>query len=94
MGLNYLISAAIAFILGVATNYLLCIVWIFESTGRVKKEIILFVVIGVGGLILNEVIIWLLVEEAKLYYMLAKAVAVVIVLVWNFGMRKKYVFAH
>ena len=94
MGLNYLISAAIAFILGVATNYLLCIVWIFESTGRVKKEIILFVVIGVGGLILNEVIIWLLVEEAKLYYMLAKTVAVVIVLVWNFGMRKKYVFAH
>ena len=94
MGLNYLISAAIAFILGVATNYLLCIVWIFESTGRVKKEIILFVVIGVGGLILNEVIIWLLVEEAKLYYMLAKAVAVVIVLVWNFGMRKKYVFTQ
>ena len=44
--------------------------------------------------ILNEVIIWLLVEEAKLYYMLAKAVAVVIILVWNFGMRKKYVFAH
>jgi len=94
MGLNYLISAAIAFILGVATNYLLCIVWIFESTGRVKKEIILFVVIGVGGLILNEVIIWLLVEEAKLYYMLAKTVAVVIVLVWNFGMRKKYVFTQ
>lgn len=94
MGLNYLISAAIAFILGVATNYLLCIAWIFESTGRVKKEIILFVVIGVGGLILNEVIIWLLVEEAKLYYMLAKTVAVVIVLVWNFGMRKKYVFTQ
>ena len=94
MGLNYLISAAIAFILGVATNYLLCIAWIFESTGRVKKEVILFVVIGIGGLILNEIIIWLLVEEVGLYYMVAKAVAVVIVLGWNFGMRKKYVFAH
>ncbi len=93
MGLNYLISAAIAFILGVATNYLLCIAWIFESTGRVKKEVILFVVIGIGGLILNEIIIWLLVEEVGLYYMVAKAVAVVIVLGWNFGMRKKYVFA-
>jgi len=94
IGLNYLISAAIAFILGVTTNYLLCIAWIFESTGKVKREIILFVVIGVGGLILNEIIIWLLVEEVGLYYMLAKAVAVVIVLVWNFGMRKKYVFAR
>ncbi len=94
MGLNYLISAAIAFILGVATNYLLCIAWIFESTGRVKKEVILFVVIGIGGLILNEIIIWLLVEEVGLYYMVAKAVAVVIVLGWNFGMRKKYVFAQ
>lgn len=94
IGLNYLISAAIAFILGVTANYLLCVAWIFESTGRVKREIILFLVIGVGGLILNEVIIWLLVEEVGLYYMLAKAVAVVIVLVWNFGMRKKYVFAR
>jgi putative flippase GtrA len=94
MGLNYLISAAIAFILGVTGNYLLCIAWIFESTGRVKKEVILFVVIGIGGLILNEIIIWLLVEEVGLYYMVAKAVAVVIVLGWNFGMRKKYVFAQ
>ena len=94
IGLNYLISAAIAFILGVTTNYLLCIAWIFESTGKVKREIILFVVIGVGGLILNEIIIWLLVEEVGLYYMVAKAVAVVIVLGWNFGMRKKYVFAQ
>lgn len=94
IGLNYLISAAIAFILGVTTNYLLCVAWIFESTGRVKREIILFAVIGIGGLILNEVIIWLLVEEGKLYYMLAKAVAVVIVLGWNFGMRKKYVFTR
>ena len=91
-GVHYLISAAIAFILGVATNYLISIAWIFKSTGNLKKEITLFVIIGVGGLALNEIIIWLLVEEVNLYYMLAKAIAVVIVLIWNFGMRRKFVF--
>jgi len=70
------------------------IVWVFKTTGNFKREITLFVIIGLGGLILNEIIIWLLVEKVSLYYMIAKAIAVVIVLVWNFGMRKKFVFAQ
>jgi len=93
LGLNYLISAAIGFVLGVTANYLMCIAWVFKSSGKIEKEIILFVIIGIGGLILNEVIIWLLVEEAGLYFMIAKVVAVAAVMVWNFGMRKKFVFA-
>ena len=93
LGLNYLISAAVGFVLGVTTNYLMCIAWVFKSTGKIEKEIVLFVIIGIGGLVLNEVVIWLLVEEAGLYYMMAKAIAVAVVMVWNFGMRKKFVFA-
>lgn len=94
VGIHYLISAAIAFVFGVMANYLMSIVWVFKTTGNFKREITLFVIIGLGGLILNEVIIWLLVEKVSLYYMIAKAIAVVIVLVWNFGMRKKFVFAQ
>jgi putative flippase GtrA len=93
-GIHYLISAAIAFVFGVMANYLMSIVWVFKTTGNFKREITLFVIIGLGGLILNEIIIWLLVEKVSLYYMIAKAIAVVIVLVWNFGMRKKFVFAQ
>jgi len=93
-GIHYLISAAIAFVFGVMANYLMSIVWVFKTTGNFKREITLFVIIGLGGLILNEIIIWLLVEKVSLYYMIAKAIAVVIVLVWNFGMRKKFVFAR
>jgi len=94
VGIHYLISAAIAFVFGVMANYLMSIVWVFKTTGNFKREITLFVIIGLGGLILNEIIIWLLVEKVNLYYMIAKAIAVVIVLVWNFGMRKKFVFAQ
>lgn len=94
VGIHYLISAAIAFVFGVMANYLMSIVWVFKTTGNFKREITLFVIIGLGGLILNEIIIWLLVEKVSLYYMIAKAIAVVIVLVWNFGMRKKFVFAQ
>ena len=91
-GLYYLISAAIAFILGITTNYLLSILWVFKSTGKLTKEMMLFVIIGIGGLILNEFIMWGLVSGLGVYYMLAWLVATAVVLIWNFGMRKKFVF--
>lgn len=91
-GVFYLLSAAIGFILGLSTNYALSIGWVFETTGDFKKEFSLFAVIGVGGLILNEIIIWVLVDHLEIYYMSAKIVSVILVLFWNFGMRKKFVF--
>lgn len=92
LGVYYLVSAAIAFILGILTNYLLSILWVFKSTGKLTKEVILFVVIGIGGLALNELIMWGLVSGLRVYYMLAWLVATAVVLIWNFGMRKKFVF--
>lgn len=90
----YLLSAAIGFVLGLSVNYAISIFWVFESTGDFKKEFTLFAAIGIGGLVLNEIIIWGLVDYAGLFYMLAKMISVVVVLFWNFGMRKKFVFKN
>jgi putative flippase GtrA len=92
MHVNYLISAALAFILGIIANYILSTAWIFKSKGNKSKEIFLFLVIGVTGLLWNELIIWSLVAKIGLFYISAKLVSTVLVLVWNFGMRKKFVF--
>ena len=93
LGLNYLGAAAIGFILGLLTNYLISIAWVFESTGKVKEEFFLFAVIGIGGLIWTELILWLTVHFAHGPVMVAKGIALFFVLIWNFGMRKKFVFA-
>ena len=91
-GLYYLVSAAIAFLLGIVTNYVLSIVWVFRSSGKMKKEILLFVLIGVSGLILNETIMYGLVSVLALFYLAAKLISTAVIMVWNFGLRKKFVF--
>ena len=92
LGVYYLVSAAIAFVLGIVTNYVLSIAWVFRSSGQIKKEIALFVLIGVTGLFLNEAIMYTLVSLLALFYLGAWLIATAAIMLWNFGMRKKFVF--
>lgn len=93
LGVNHLIAAATGFLVGLLINYAISIAWVFETTGRFKQEFTLFSVIGVGGLLWTELILWLSVDRAHIPVMPAKALALFLVLLWNFGMRKKFVFA-
>lgn len=92
LNVNHLFAAAVGFSVGVATNYTLNTVLVFKSSGKIKKEFPLFLIVGIGGLLWTELIIWLLSEKLTLDVMIAKIVAVIIVLFWNFFMRKKFVF--
>ena len=89
---NHLIAAAFGFLIGVITNYSLNVALVFESKGKVKKEFSLFAIIGIGGLLWTELILWLLVNNIGINLMIAKIIAVILVLNWNFFMRKKFVF--
>ena len=86
----YLTSAAIAFLLGLATNYFLSIFWVFNrrSVQNRMAEIIIFAVIGVIGLGLNEGLIWYFTEIVCLYYMISKVISTGFIYLWNFFARK------
>ena len=91
--INYLVAAAGAFLTGIIVNYSLNTILVFKSSGEVKKEFPIFAIIGIGGLIWTEIILWILVDKLNIYIMFAKMVSIVLVLQWNFFMRKKFVFA-
>lgn len=93
-GLHHLKAAAIGFLFGLTTNYLISVAWVFESSGRVRDEFLLFAVIGIGGLGLTEMLMWAGVDLAGLPVLPAKLIALVLVLGWNFGLRKKLVFGR
>jgi putative flippase GtrA len=92
--LNYLIAASMSFLAGLVVNYLLSAFWVFHSSKLLNKryEFILFSVIGLIGLGLTDLILWVLTSGFGLYYVLSKVIATVIVYFWNFGARKKYIF--
>jgi len=93
--IHYLISAAIAFILGLLTNYALSILWVFPKRALANRrvEFFIFSVIGLVGLGLNEVIIWFFTESVHFHYLISKIFSTVVVFFWNFIARKKILFS-
>jgi putative flippase GtrA len=92
--LHYLQSAAIAFLLGTAVNYVLSVAWVFKV--RVVKsshvEFLLFALIGLVGLGMNQLLIWVLTDGLNLFYLHAKLITTALILGWNFGARKLLLF--
>jgi len=93
-GLPYLYSGAIAFILGLTIIYVLSVTWVFDR--RVlrdpKAEFLLFAVIGIVGLGINEAVLWVATDVIGLYYLISKVLSVIFVFSWNFGARKYALF--
>ncbi len=93
--MNYMIAAAIAFIVGLAVNYMLSTWFVFSESEQVKskaKEFAAYAVIGVIGLGLTEAIMYLLTDVCGFYFMLSKVIAAALVLIWNFVARKIIIY--
>jgi putative flippase GtrA len=89
---NYLLAATISFCGAVIINYALSSLWIFESKRHKAIEFSLFLLVGVGGLGLNDLFLWLLVSKLGMFYLYAKLIATGIVFFWNFLGRKALLF--
>jgi len=92
--IHYMISAAISFICGLIVNYLVSLYWVF-STRVVKKvqiEFIIYSAIGIGGLFLNELILWLCTDVIQIYYLFSKIISAAFVYLFNFFMRRQMLF--
>ena len=104
-GFNAKLAAVVAFILGLIVNYILSTLWIFKNSkiGNRLAEFAAFAVIGVIGLGINELIIWLFddviaprkpldfIPEDK-YYLIGKLVSTAVVFIWDFAARKFIIF--
>ena len=89
--MNYMIAAAIAFVVGLAVNYALSIWFVFSESSKVKnkvKEFVVYGIIGLIGLLITEGIMYLFTDVFGLYFLISKIIAAAIVLVWNFATRK------
>jgi putative flippase GtrA len=94
LGVHYLISAPMGFIVGLTVNYALSVHWVFASRQLRSRrlEFAAFFVIGVVGLGLNELIMWVLTDKVYLHYLVSKIGATLVVFIWNFLARKKLLF--
>lgn len=94
-GVNYLASATVSFTVSVTFNYLASMRYVFrhkEGMSR-RREFVVFVVLSVVGLGINNACMWAGVELLGIHYLVVKIGATFIVMVWNFVTRKVFLDA-
>ena len=95
LGAHYPLATAIGFIAGLSLNYALCLLWVWRGVGAPSvRGFLVFSLIGLGGLGLTEALMWLAVDLVHLSAPLAKVPIAGLVLVWNFVLRRLFVFPH
>ena len=87
--IDVLLASAISFCISVTVNYILSMSFVFKGKKQSKvKEFIIFVLLSVGGLSLNQFILWIGVRFSSIHYLIVKFLAMVIVPIYNFITRK------
>lgn len=96
LALHYLVSATIAFLIGLAVNYALCVTWIFDvrTVQNRGHEFLIFSIIGLIGLALNNGLMYALTDAAGLHYLQSKLFAAAAILVFNFAFRRSMLFTE
>lgn len=90
---NYLVSACFGFLVGLTANYYLGSKFVFKQpTTSKRKEFTQVALIALVGLLLTELGMYIGVDFFHIYYLLTKVIVAAIVLIWNYGARKVFVY--
>ena len=92
VGIHYLVSSAVAFLVSVIFNYILSVAFVFETDKSRSKgvQFALFALMSAGGLGINQLMMWLLSDIMFIPYQLSKFLATAVVMVYNFVTRKLF----
>ena len=94
-GWHYLVSGAAGFSAGAVTVYAMSITWIFSERRfrTIGWEFTIFLAIGIIGLALTELVLYVCTDLSDIDYRLSKVFAAGVVFLFNFGLRKLILFS-
>lgn len=89
-GISYLVSSGLSFSISVNVNYTLSLKFVFETNQENNKivEFLVFIILSVIGLGINQVLMWVCVDKFHIFYMISKVGVTGVVMVYNFVTRK------
>ena len=93
IGVYYIISNIIAYIISTLNSYLWNSKWVFKYSGdNIKETSFKFIVLNIIGLTLNTIILYLLVDIVGLNKLIALVITTGIVMILNYFINKLWVF--
>ena len=91
--IHYSISTVIGFSISTIFNYWASVKWVFDvdkEKNSKTKELVVFILLSIVGLGINELIMWIMDKKFGIYYMISKIVATIVVMCYNFITRKLF----
>ena len=95
LAVHYLLAASLGFVVGAMTSYVLATRWVFRRRRLVDHapiELSAFVAIGLVGLGINDLVIFLAVDKWSLSLIAGKLIAAGVTFFFNYAARKLALF--
>lgn len=90
--LSVVLANTLSFIISVLYNYWASLTFVFDVNKEKdkRKNFIIFILCSIVGLLLNDLIVWIITDLLEVYYLISKVIATLFVMVFNFITRKKF----
>ena len=83
--LNGYISNSIGFSFAACSNYFINRIWTFKSINtEILNELSSFFLIAIIGLIINNIILYSIINQYRINFYFAKLIAIILTTLWNF----------
>ena len=95
LGWHYQLATACGFVTGLVCCFVLSVRYVWRGTRATGlHSFLMFGLIGLGGMLLTALLMWLGVTQLALRPELAKPFIAGAVLIWDFLLRRTWVFDH
>jgi len=96
LGIHYIIANTIAFMSANIFNFLAGHYLVFSKSSKLRtffSTYLAVLLISLVGLLLNNGVMFISVDLITLHIYIGKILATIIAFIWNFGARKRWVYA-
>lgn len=96
LGVHYLISSALGFLIGNTLLYQLSIKWIYSKRRFSDDRLEFSLFLGISGfsLLVNSGFLFLLIEKCSINYVISKIIVGAVIFILNFIVKKFILFNH
>ncbi|NTV31140.1 GtrA family protein [candidate division WWE3 bacterium] len=89
---NYLIANVLSVCSGITNNFTWNMLFTFNKRDIILTRFIRFFTVGIGGLIISSMIMFILVDVIKMYVLIAKGLTLIVITFLQYNLNRKYSF--
>ena len=92
---HIVVANTLGFFFATVINFYFAHHWVFQETldqTKFKKYFPRVLVISMIGLVISNLIVWSLIDQLGMSFLLGKIVAAITTLIWNYGARRLFIY--